>query len=151
VFRQEVFAEHNFDTYTINISSGADPAIGLYRRYTCDNDQNAVFGNATGYCNPDLDAVFLAAGAANEQSERTPLYTEAQQIIADIIVQPFGQAFLSAMFVLGFHIVAKLLELARQDLVAPEIVDGPPLCGCHQPGACIARRTAFRPAPERDQ
>lgn len=83
VFRKEVFAEHNFDTYTINISSGADPAIGLYRRYTCDNNQNAVFGNATGYCNEELDAVFRDAAAANEQSERTPFYTKAQRMIAD--------------------------------------------------------------------
>ncbi|WP_029138085.1 ABC transporter substrate-binding protein [Nakamurella lactea] len=83
VFRQEVFSKHNFDTYTINIASGADPAIGLYRRYTCDNDQNAVFGNATGYCNKSLDELFLKANSANEQAERTPLYTEAQKVIAE--------------------------------------------------------------------
>lgn len=83
VFRNEVFAEHNFDTYTINIASGADPAIGLYRRYTCDNDQNAVFGNATGYCNPELDDVFREAAAANAQEDRIPFYTQAQRMIAD--------------------------------------------------------------------
>jgi peptide/nickel transport system substrate-binding protein len=83
VFRDAVFAKHQFDTYTINIASGADPAIGLYRRYTCDNNQNAVFGNATGYCNSKLDEVFAAANSANEQKDRTPLYTQAQKMIAD--------------------------------------------------------------------
>lgn len=83
VFREEVFANHNFDTYTINIASGADPAIGLYRRYTCDNDQNAVFGNATGYCDTQLDELFIAANSANEREERVPLYTQAQRMVAD--------------------------------------------------------------------
>ncbi|MFV0462065.1 MAG: ABC transporter substrate-binding protein [Nostocoides sp.] len=81
VFRKEVFADHKFDTYTINISSGADPAIGLYRRYTCDNGANAVFGNATNYCNKELDQVFVQANGANDRAERTKLYTDASKII----------------------------------------------------------------------
>jgi peptide/nickel transport system substrate-binding protein len=83
VFTDTVYAKHDFDAFIINIASGADPAIGLYRRYTCDNGQNAVFGNASGYCNPDLDEVFARANASNDRAERVRLYAEAQRIIAD--------------------------------------------------------------------
>ncbi|MGW4794995.1 ABC transporter substrate-binding protein [Nonomuraea sp. NPDC004297] len=83
VFSDAVYAKHEFDAFIINIASGADPAIGLYRRYTCDNGQNAVFGNASGYCNKALDEIFAKANASNDRAERTRLYADAQRVIAD--------------------------------------------------------------------
>lgn len=81
LFRQEVFANQNFDVYTINITSGADPGISLYTRYTCDNDQKRVNGNAGGYCNPELDELFAQANMATDEQSRIDLYTQAQQIV----------------------------------------------------------------------
>ncbi|MEV4377860.1 ABC transporter substrate-binding protein [Streptosporangium sp. NPDC049644] len=83
VFTDAVYAKHKFDAFIINIAAGADPAIGLYRRYTCDNGQNAVFGNASGYCNKALDELFAQANASNDRAERTSLYAKAQRVIAD--------------------------------------------------------------------
>lgn len=81
LFRQEVFANHNFDIYTINITSGADPGVSLYTRYTCDNGANRVNGNAGGYCNPELDELFTQANRATDEQERIDLYTAAQKIV----------------------------------------------------------------------
>jgi peptide/nickel transport system substrate-binding protein len=81
LFRQEVFANHNFDVYTINITASTDPAISVYNRYTCDNGQNRVNGNAGGFCDPALDELFAQANMTVDRDQRTAMYTEAAKTI----------------------------------------------------------------------
>lgn len=47
------------------------------RSFLCDGDENA-----TGYCNPDFDALIAQATTEPDRDKRIPLYAEAQNILA---------------------------------------------------------------------
>lgn len=57
-------------------SQGFDAATNVGRLYTCE-------ANRTGYCNPELDELLIAAGSTGDVEEREELYAQAIEIIWD--------------------------------------------------------------------
>ncbi len=66
-----------------------DPALGVARTYITDNIvQGVLFSNTAGYSNPDVDARFAAAESTIDETERTHLYEQVQQLLAEDV--PLG-------------------------------------------------------------
>ena len=63
---------------------------------------------------------------------------QAQQVVADVIVERRVEIALGALFP-GAQLVTDLYVLALEQLAAAKQVDGPMLRGGHQPGAGIVR------------
>ncbi|MCY3584890.1 MAG: ABC transporter substrate-binding protein [Acidimicrobiaceae bacterium] len=85
---------------TINqVWNWGDPVIGVHRTYLCDNRVGVIWTNNTGYCNPEVDALLAAAGQELDAGERTRLYAEFQEIVAEDVpiyflnTPSFWQAF----------------------------------------------------------
>jgi peptide/nickel transport system substrate-binding protein len=77
-----VFNLRDFDTTLISYCNGTDPDIGVRRMYVSNNIGNIPFSNAATYRNPQIDELFAAAGATANIAERSRLYREAQEILA---------------------------------------------------------------------
>ncbi len=81
-----------------NVWNWGDPVIGVHRTYLCDNRVGVIWTNNTGYCNPEVDELLLAAGQELDADERTRLYAQFQEIVAEdvpiyfLTTPPFWQA-----------------------------------------------------------
>ena len=73
---------------------------------------------------------------------------EAQEIVADVVVER-GVEVRHGRLLLDLELVAELLVLALEQLVAAQAIDGAMLGGRHQPGAGVVRDARLRPALER--
>jgi peptide/nickel transport system substrate-binding protein len=82
LWTDETFKTGNFDLTVVNYTTYSEPVLGIDRTYRCEDDPEAVFTNASGYCNPELDALFDEAARALTREERVPIYHETQEIIA---------------------------------------------------------------------
>ena len=83
VFAPTVFAEDDFDTNIISYCNGPDPEVGVRRMYDSALIGDVPFTNAAQYRNERVDSLFEEASQTVETSQRTPLYAEIQQIVAD--------------------------------------------------------------------
>lgn len=83
VFAETVFTGRDFDTNLISYCNGSDPEIGVRRMYDSQNIRPVPFTNAAGYANPEIDRLFAEAARTIEPSERTPIYREIQEILAE--------------------------------------------------------------------
>ena len=77
-----VFNLRDFDTTLISYCNGTDPDIGVRRMYVSNNIGNIPFSNAATYRNDRIDELFTSAGATAITTERSVLYKEAQEILA---------------------------------------------------------------------
>lgn len=77
-----VFNLRDFDTTLISYCNGTDPDIGVRRMYVSNNIGNIPFSNAATYRNNRIDELFATAGATAATAERSALYKEAQEILA---------------------------------------------------------------------
>ncbi|MDX1523349.1 MAG: ABC transporter substrate-binding protein, partial [Anaerolineae bacterium] len=78
-----IFGARDFDTNLISYCNGLDPDIGVRRMYVSDNIGNIPFSNGAAYVNERVDELFAEAGANANTAERSALYREVQQILAD--------------------------------------------------------------------
>src|SRR2546422_2965226 len=72
---------------------------------------------------------------------------EAEQIVADVIVERRGQLPLGTLLA-GFELVTELGVLALEQLAPAQGVDGSVLCGRHEPGARVVRDARLGPPLE---
>lgn len=78
-----VFYQRDFDTGLISYCNGLDPDIGVRRMYVSSNIGNIPFSNGAAYRNERVDELFAAAGATADAAERSEMYREIQQIVAE--------------------------------------------------------------------
>lgn len=72
----------DFDIYVQSYTTNGDPALGTERIYVTDRI-GKPFGNASGYSNPEVDALFKAGRSGTTQDERAVPYKEVQTILAE--------------------------------------------------------------------
>ena len=82
-YEEAVFTERDFDTSIFSSCHGDDPEIGVRRQYDSSQISTAAFGNAAGYRNAEVDALFADAAAEPSQAVRGALYREIQELVAD--------------------------------------------------------------------
>jgi len=80
-FIRRVYGEYDFDLSLIPASATADPTIGLQRFYDSKAiRKGAPFVNASGYAEPEMDAVLDAAAVEPDEGRRRALFGKFQQI-----------------------------------------------------------------------
>ena len=76
----KVYTQYDFDMALQSYLGGADPIIGYHRIYAT-GAKGVSYVNATGYANPELDALLNNAAATVDLAERERIYFEAQKIL----------------------------------------------------------------------
>lgn len=80
VFVPRVFTNADFDVMLTGYSTYNDPAIGIARIYI-SSTIGKLYGNASHYSNPQVDALFEKGAASTNLQERGAEYKKAQEII----------------------------------------------------------------------
>lgn len=80
VYNDAIFTQNDFGVTFLSLDTRPDPEFGIGRVYKC-NPAGLAFNNPMGYCNEDLDALFVEAAQAQGQDERAAVYAQAQQLI----------------------------------------------------------------------
>ena len=69
VVLKRVYADYDFDATLQNYTTSGDPALGISRLYTTESiNKAATFNNASGYSNPEVDALFAKGRDAASQA-----------------------------------------------------------------------------------
>lgn len=80
-FLKRIYAEYDFDMSLLPASVTADPTIGLQRYYDSKAIRKGTFlVNASGYSNPEMDAVLDGAAIETDAAKRKVLWERFQQI-----------------------------------------------------------------------
>ncbi len=79
---ERVYNKLDYDVTLIGYTSYADPALGLARSFV-GSSVGKLFGNASGYANPEVDSLFDQGRKATAFADRGVFYKKAQAIIAD--------------------------------------------------------------------
>ncbi|CAH1657531.1 ABC transporter substrate-binding protein [Chelatococcus asaccharovorans] len=89
-FIRRVYGEYDFDLSMFPASVTADPSIGLQRFYQSGAiKQGTPFVNASGYKNPEMDALLLKAAVEPDAGKRAALFKRFQQIaMEDLPILP---------------------------------------------------------------
>lgn len=82
ILQPQVFQNKDFDLLMISYSTYGDPALGIARAYTEASIGNN-FGNASGYVNPEVEALFREGGENADLEVRTAAYIAVQEILAE--------------------------------------------------------------------
>ena len=83
VVLKRVYSDYDFDATLQNYSTAGDPAIGVARAYhSASIKQGTTFNNASGYSNPEVDALFDKGRDAATQEGRKEAYWKVQEILA---------------------------------------------------------------------
>ena len=92
-FIRQVYQDYDFDLSMFPSSVTADPTIGSHRFYHSDFiRQGTPFVNASGYANPEMDAVLDAAAVETDPAKRAELFHEFQRIaMADLPILPLAR------------------------------------------------------------
>jgi peptide/nickel transport system substrate-binding protein len=80
VLYPRVYDEWNFDFFLVEYTSLGDLAMGVARSYVTASIKGR-FGNAAGYSNPDVDALFAKGGTLSSQEERGAVYKQIEPIL----------------------------------------------------------------------
>ena len=81
VVLKRVYTDYDFDATLQNYSTAGDPAIGVARAYHSESiKQGTTFNNASGYSNPEVDALFDKGRDAPNQEARK----EAQRNLENV-------------------------------------------------------------------
>lgn len=81
VMIEHVYHRRAFDLTMQSFTSTGDPAIGYHRLYVT-TEPGVAFTNASGYSNPEVDAILTRAGMVIDLDERGRLYRQAAEILA---------------------------------------------------------------------
>jgi peptide/nickel transport system substrate-binding protein len=74
-----VFTNRTFDTATVSYCNEADPQIGVRRQYHSSQVTPAAFTNASGYSDPQMDALWDQSSSEVDQNRRQQLFQSIQQ------------------------------------------------------------------------
>jgi peptide/nickel transport system substrate-binding protein len=92
---KQVYTDWNFDATLQAYSTSGDPALGVARLYVSSAIKKAPFVNASGYSNPEVDALFDDGANATTLTDRGEAYKKVQTILArDLPVFPIWQTAL---------------------------------------------------------
>lgn len=80
VVMPRVFRDNNFDVYLNDNNSYGDPAIGVGRVFLTESI-GRISGNASGYSNPEVDALFKAGAKEVSPEKRAAIYRSVQPIL----------------------------------------------------------------------
>jgi peptide/nickel transport system substrate-binding protein len=80
---ETAFRQWNYDITMGSFSTGPDPAIGVERLYVCRMREKLLGRNASGYCNPEMDAMLEAAGKETDDAKRAVIYHKVQAQLAE--------------------------------------------------------------------
>jgi peptide/nickel transport system substrate-binding protein len=80
---ETIFTNRDFDTNLISYCNGLDPDIGVRRMYVSNNIGDIPFSNGAAYVNEEIDELFAEAGATADTAERSQLYQEIQETLAE--------------------------------------------------------------------
>lgn len=80
---QQTFQDWDFDVALWGFTSSGDPALGIARLYITDSIQRANYTNASGYSNPEVDALFAEGARLTTHEERAVPYYAVQEILAN--------------------------------------------------------------------
>lgn len=84
VWTQRVFKAGDYSLAIIFYSTFEDPNLGIARAYVC-NPNKAVYRNASGLCDEQLDALFVKAGATADREQRRAAFSEAEKRIEQLL------------------------------------------------------------------
>jgi len=74
---------YDFDATLQNYSTSGDPALGISRTYNTEAiKQGQSFNNASGYSNPQVDALFDKGRDGASEAERATHYFSVQEVLA---------------------------------------------------------------------
>ena len=79
---ETIFGQRDFDTNLISYCNGTDPDIGVRRMYVSNNIGDIPFSNGAAYRNENMDELFAAGGATANTAQRSEIYREIQEILA---------------------------------------------------------------------
>ncbi len=79
---KRMFTDRDFDVTMTGYTSYGDPALGIGRMFLTSSI-GKLFGNASGYSNPEVDKLFDEAEHATGEEARGAFYKKAQKILAD--------------------------------------------------------------------
>ena len=83
VVLKRVYSDYDFDVTLQNYTTSGDPALGISRIYTTESiNKGSTFNNASGYSNPEVDALFAKGRDAPTEAERAAFYFKVQEILA---------------------------------------------------------------------
>ncbi|MBX3452945.1 ABC transporter substrate-binding protein [Ferrovibrio sp.] len=78
---KRVYTENDYETSAYIIFGMTDPAVGVQRMFWGKNIIKGVpFSNASGYANPKVDELLVAAGVAPTNQQRIDLWKQVQSI-----------------------------------------------------------------------
>ena len=80
-WRDSAFRNWDFDLTMGTYATGPDPAIGAETFYVCRKIEKVPGLNASGYCNPEVDALFAAAAKELDEAKRVSLYHQVTRIL----------------------------------------------------------------------
>ncbi|HEX4172182.1 MAG TPA: ABC transporter substrate-binding protein [Acetobacteraceae bacterium] len=80
IWLDKVYRRHDFDLSLASLTGRSDPTLGVDRSFVC-NPTRLPYTNPTGYSNPALDRIAVAAAAAPEDQRRA-LYKQYEEIVA---------------------------------------------------------------------
>ncbi len=72
----------DFDLTMGSFGVGPDPATGVNRLVLCEAIEPRLGRNTSGYCNPEVDELMIAAASEPDFDTRADLYSQAQEIIS---------------------------------------------------------------------
>lgn len=76
-------SDWDFDLAFTWLSQYGDPALGVARTYISSNiAKGNPFNNVAGYSNPEVDRLFAAGAAEQDEGKRRDIYVKVQQLLA---------------------------------------------------------------------
>jgi peptide/nickel transport system substrate-binding protein len=92
VMIDKVFKDWDFDVTIQSYTTAGDPALGVSRLYVTSAIQRRPFVNASGYSNPEVDALFEQGTSISGLKARGEIYKTAATILArDLPVIPIWE------------------------------------------------------------
>ena len=79
---KRMFVDRDYDVTMTGYTSYGDPALGIGRMFLTGSI-GKLYGNASGYSNPEVDKLFDEAEHATGEQARGALYAKAQTILAE--------------------------------------------------------------------
>jgi peptide/nickel transport system substrate-binding protein len=81
-YLRRVWTDNDYDLNIMSASNIADPVIGIQRFYWSKSIQKGVsYSNGSGYDNPEMDRILMAAQIENNPATRRKLYEDMQKLV----------------------------------------------------------------------
>lgn len=79
---KRVFIDWDFDLSPQSFTTGGDPALGVARLYVSSAIRKAPYVNASGYSNPEVDALFDQGAGGSKPEDRGIAYKKVAALLA---------------------------------------------------------------------